>query len=416
MNTTTTTIESTEIPANELSCQDTPFITNDGIEIMPPYDTVDGIDPTCFTHDGKKIPYKSTNYYKYQVAIAQHQDSEILRASLGYPPSSPPYYDTWIIQQQQLLEKPVLARDTCMNDLQRQSPFEFGNLSESNLKLCSSYGDSRETENMINELLGIRDSEPDNGATSLPYEQPASSTIVESSPNWLQKYPRLFQGRVSVLQNPKSNMRNDNDESVDETEESLYNDIYEPDDEEMVDMCKLNMLDTAGYVNEWVETNRHEIPWLNNYDWVKRMYGHSDFELFKDLLVIDPTVTATATDTTATTCLSQYSDCFESNDDTDVELVQLHEIELPLTSEDGPIAEPKRMQRLTGEEFTRQDLIEEAALACKAFAGNPSTTNTITETDRIRGYRFVPDIEYGCDGKDLPHNDYNDYDDFHYNI
>lgn len=339
-----TAIELTENSTKGLSCQDTPFITNDGIEIMPPYDTVDGIDPTCFTHDGKEIPYKSTNYYKYHLAISQHQKSEILRASIGYPPSSQLCnYDTWIIQQQQqqsFLEKPILARDTCMNDLQRQPLFEFGNLSESSLNACSSYDgqeseDKEMHENMVNKLLEMHDTEPDYVATSLLDNQLASSTMFES-PKWLNQYPRVFRGRVSVLQNPKSNIW-----SVDD-DEGLYDNIYEPNDAEIVDMCKLNMLDTVLRENEWTEINHSKIKWVNTYDWVNRLFGHPDFELFKDLLEIDTSATA------STTCFSQYSDCFESNDEIGIELFKEKKEEvLPQVSEDGgPIAKPKPFVRL----------------------------------------------------------------------
>ena len=443
-----------ECPAHGLTAQSTPCITMDGTEILYPYETVDGVDPTCFTHDGKEILYKDTNYYKQK----QVQSKQLVRFEeykTNMCSTTPPKtFEEWLISLP--IEKPILKRDTCMHN-SNQKPFDFADLSIENFTACSENPEQTAEDNkLIDWLLNIVDSPEEDVSIG-------GCKVLNSNP--------LLPPVVSALQWSRESVWASN------SSDSVNDDIYIPDEDEYI--IELNQQHDA-------EENRRDCSWTrqtnqpdHDYSWVNILKNTADFEMYKHLLDLmdknkivekeefdqtlyeceqaklrlenekqirrmlaytpDENIENSAEINTGCTIIdfSQYSDCFEPNDyDDEVELVQLHEIELPLTSEDdGPIAEPKRMQRLTGEEFTRQDLIliesiSEETLACiKAFVGKTSNTSTITDADRIRGYRFVPDIEYGCEGKDLPtdcdddiqvdiHDDihYSNYDDFHYNI
>ena len=344
-----------EIPAMGLTAQETPFITFDGDEIIPPYYPVDGQDPACFTHEGKKIPYKSTNYYKQQ-CIQNDAANEIQHH-----------------QVVEIIEKPLLKRDTCMNEI--QPAVRLDELSETSFIACSSYLNEEETKSdcdiqlqlqnqMLDELLGF--------STCDDLEQLSQGTTFAFNQDMLN-YPRFFGGQNSDnIWNPSES----NADVIDDDDTSANNDVYIPEDAVYIDedavyidtdlaydLARLKSMDTCTHNNEWLntrETNRPEIVGPFDYSWVEILKESADFDLYKHLLSL-PELSQPMIECQPNTFtdFSHLSDCFESNQSLNADdSTYLHELKddvvLPQVSEDGPIASPKPMTRVIGEERRRR--------------------------------------------------------------
>ena len=437
-----------ENPARWLSAQETPFITSDGTEIMYPYEPVDGQDPTCFTHEGNKILYKDTNYFKYLQSIAKPLDAiekmpdsyeewiqrfkpikkpdnnrldEMVDEDSIYPtgysfgPDSDEFEDSDDEEAAEqlipdIIKPPELKRDTCMHFDIQPHPFDFANLSEESLIACSTYSmdECVEMQNtFLDELLGFR----------------KINELIDSTSE-----PQI----VSVLQKKPLTINSWNGDG------SYSDDIYISEIDEYINPSELQSHNTNCWSHEYGrQTNAPEKDYYldgqDNYDWVNMLKGTPDFELYKDLLHKCDNNIDRQLNKSSFTDLSQYSDCFESSEvlDEDIEVCEVEV--LPQVSEDGPIALPKPLTRLVGDEDERQNwknILDYFTplpgcipnnFAEKTLVEETPTNTTISDADRKHGHRYMPDIEYGYDGKDLPHNDYDDftycnYDDFHYNI